>query len=136
LGDTKKRNIVYDEGESPMSELPTVFNELKSIMKPYAALLDTKVDNANELSMDTRHLQENKRPLFFGAVQLKKNFVSFHLMPVYVQPALLRDISPALRKRMQGKSCFNFSRIDKSLFDELSLLTEAAYASYKEQGFV
>ena len=118
-----------------MPELITVFNELKSIMQPYAALLDTKVDNATKLSMDTKHLRENKKPLYFGAVQLKKNYVSFHLMPVYVQPALVKDISPALRKRMQGKSCFNFSRVDKSLFNELSLLTEAAFASYKEQGF-
>lgn len=37
---------------------------------------------------------------------------------------------------MQGKSCFNFSAIDKPLFKELSALTKAAFGSYKEQGFV
>ena len=37
---------------------------------------------------------------------------------------------------MQGKSCFNFSEQEPALFKELSALTKASYASYKEQGFV
>ena len=44
------------------------------------------------------------RPLFAAAVQIKKSYVSFHLMPVYANPALLDSLSPALRKRMQGKA--------------------------------
>jgi hypothetical protein len=49
---------------------------------------------------------------------------------------LLAALSPELKKRMQGKSCFNFSAIDKPLFKELSALTKAGFDSYKEQGFV
>jgi hypothetical protein len=86
--------------------------------------------------VDTRHLQKNKKPLFFGAVQVKKSFVSFHLMPVYLQPELLSAVSPELKARMQGKSCFNFSEVDPPLFKELAALTQAGYASYKAQGFV
>jgi hypothetical protein len=37
---------------------------------------------------------------------------------------------------MQGKSCFNFTRIDKPLFDELAALTKAGFRSYEEQGYV
>ena len=74
--------------------------------------------------------------MFFGSVQVKKAFVSYHLMPVYVQPALLEGLSPALRARMQGKSCFNFSKVDAALFKELDALTCAGYASYRAQGFV
>ena len=40
-------------------------------------------------------------------------------MPVYVDPGLLDDVSPELRKRMQGKSCFNFTSVDEPLFAEL-----------------
>ena len=36
---------------------------------------------------------------------------------------LLDSISDNLRKRMQGKSCFNFSKQDPDLFDELAALT-------------
>lgn len=119
-----------------MTDLNAVFTELRAVMAPYAAKLDAKKDDPSELYLDTRHLQKNKKPLFFGAVQVKKSFVSFHLMPVYLKPELLDGLSPALKGRMQGKSCFNFAEIDKPLFKELAALTKAGFASYKAQGFV
>jgi hypothetical protein len=119
-----------------MPDLNAVFTELRSIMAPYAAKLDAKTDDASELYVDTAYLQKNKKPLFFGAVQIKKSFVSFHLMPLYLKPELLDGVSPGLKKRMQGKSCFNFTEIDKPLFKELASVTKAAFASYKAQGFV
>jgi hypothetical protein len=57
-------------------------------------------------------------------------------MPVYAKPELLASVSPALKARMQGKSCFNFTVSDTALLKELAALTKAGYASYKEQGFV
>jgi hypothetical protein len=72
--------------------------------------------------------------MFFGAVQTKKNYVSYHLMPVYVYPDLLDGISPELRRRMQGKSCFNFSRVDETLVAELARLTERGLQRYREHG--
>lgn len=51
-----------------MSDLPTVFQALRQVMSPYAACLDTKRDDESELYVDTRHVQKNKKPLFFGAV--------------------------------------------------------------------
>jgi hypothetical protein len=119
-----------------MSDLAPVFAELKAVMVPYASRLDVKKYDHTDLYLDTKHLRANKKPLFFGAVQIKKAYVSFHLMPVYLKPELLSGLSPELRKRMQGKSCFNFSKIDKPLFHELAALTRAGFASYKAQGFV
>ena len=119
-----------------MSDLNAVFTELRSIMAPYATKLDPKKDDPSELYVDTKHIQKNKKPLFFGAVQVKKSFVSFHLMPVYLKPELLAGVSPELKARMQGKSCFNFTQVDKPLFKQLAALTKAGFASYKEQGFV
>lgn len=119
-----------------MSDLPTAFAKLEEIMRPYASKLAVDTDTTTDLYLNTHHIQKNKKPLFFGAVQMKKNYVSFHLMPVYVQPALLNGITPQLKKHMQGKSCFNFSVVDEQLFRELAALTKAGYASYKEQGFV
>jgi hypothetical protein len=57
-------------------------------------------------------------------------------MPVYVNPKLLDDISPGLLKRMQGKSCFNFKDIDKTLFKELSKLTKRGIEFYKKNGML
>ncbi len=64
----------------------------------------------------TRRIQKNRQPLYFGAVQIKKNYVSYHLFPVYVYPDFLGGISPELQVRMQGKACFNFKRADATLF--------------------
>ncbi len=57
-------------------------------------------------------------------------------MPVYLKPELLAGLSPELKARMQGKSCFNFTQVDKPLFKQLAALTKAGFASYKEQGLV
>ena len=119
-----------------MPELSPVFTELRKVMAPHAAKLSATRDDAEELYVDTTHIQKNKKPLFFGAVQVKKSYVSFHLMPVYMKPDLLASVSPDLKSRMQGKSCFNFTAIEPALFKELAALTKAGYASYREQGFV
>ncbi len=113
-----------------------VFSELRKILRPYADRLVATRDDDQELYIDTRHVMKNSKPLFFGAVQIKKAYVSFHLMPLYVKPELLESISPALKARMQGKSCFNFSAVDPVLFKELDDLTRAGYSSYQAQGFV
>lgn len=42
--------------------------------------------------------------------------------------------SPALRKRMQGKSCFNFTRVDDALFFELVDLTARCRAAQDGSG--
>ena len=55
-------------------------------------------------------------------------------MPVYEDTSLLDDISPVLRKRMQGKSCFNFKTVDKPLFKELGELTARCKKQWKAAG--
>jgi len=75
-----------------------------------------------------------KKELWFGAVQIKKNYVSYHLMPVYMYSDINKEISNELRKRMQGKSCFNFKEIDKDLFKQLAELTVKSYKTFKQRG--
>lgn len=119
-----------------MADLNTVFSKLRDIMLPYAQVLDCKIDSEDELYVDTKHIMKNSKPLWFGAVQIKKSYVSYHLMPVYVDPELLQHISPALKKRMQGKSCFNLTSFDESLFKELAELTNAGFREYEKLGYV
>jgi hypothetical protein len=119
-----------------MADLEPVFRTLRELLEPYAATLVVKRDDPGELYLDTHHVMENGQPLFFGAVQARRRYVSYHLMPVYVEPELLAGISPALRKRMQGKSCFNFTSTDAALVEELAALTQAGYERYRERGYV
>ena len=118
-----------------MHDFSAVFAELKSVMAPYGKKLDTTQDDDNVLYVDTKYIQKNKKPMHFGAVMLKKTYVSYHLMPVYLKPELLDGLSPGLKSRMQGKSCFNFTQIDNTLFKELAELTKVGFQSYTDQGF-
>ena len=74
--------------------------------------------------------------LMFGGVNIGKRYVSYHLMCVYMRPDLLEAMSPQLRKRMQGKSCFNFTKVDEELFDELSAITAKGRDLYAAQGWL
>lgn len=109
-----------------------IFDQLKPILQKHEAGMDITTDTPADYALTSRQRAPNGTPLFFGAVQVKKNYVSFHLMPVYIHPDLLDDISPALRKRMQGKSCFNFKKVDAALFDELAQLTERSMMHMKQ----
>ena len=121
---------------SPQTDFPIVFERLKSILKPYAKKLTLKTDTTDTYYLGGPYSEKWKRELFFGSAQIKKNYVSFHLMPVYVYPELLEGISPELKKRMQGKSCFNFKQVDEPLFDELAALAEAGYRRYVQTGLL
>jgi len=113
-----------------------VFSELKSIFKPYVKKMEVASDTDTCYMLNTRYIMKNKQPLGFGGVRLGKNYVSFYLMSAYACPELLRTMSPELKKRMQGKSCFNFKEVDKKLFNELKRLTKAGAAKFTDLKFV
>ncbi len=119
-----------------MATKKEIFVQLRDLMKPHVQNLEIKTDTEDTLYVDTKHLQKNKKPLYFGGVQLKKSYVSYHLMPVYLKPELVADLSPALAARMKGKSCFNFTKMDETLLKELDALTQKCVASYQAQGFI
>lgn len=112
------------------------FLKLKKILKKYEPKLTVTVSDKTNYSLDAGYSGKYKRNIFFGAVNIKKNYVSFHLMPVYVFPDLLKNISPELRKRMQGKSCFNFKNITASELNELEILTSQGFQAFKNEKLV
>ena len=118
---------------SPQTDFPLVFEKLKSILKPYETGLNITADTPEAYSLDGPYSEKWKREVFFGSAQIKKNYVSFYLMPVYIYPDLLREISPELKKRMQGKSCFNFKKVEPELFRELEDITKKSYERFKKE---
>ena len=113
-----------------------VFRKLKAIFKPHAKKMVVVQDTPSCYYLDTRYLMKNKKPLCFGSVRMGKNYVSFYLMSVYASPDLLKGMSPELKKRMQGKSCFNFKQVDEKLFKELDQLTKAGAAKFSNEKFI
>jgi hypothetical protein len=68
---------------------------------------------------------------YVAGTRIGKTYVSYYLMPVYGLPELLEGISPALRRRMQGKACFNFTKVDEALLTELDALTATGIARFR-----
>jgi hypothetical protein len=55
-------------------------------------------------------------------------------MPVYGNTALLDDMPNELKKRMQGKACFNFKTDPgPELIADLKRLTAAGFTMWKEK---
>ena len=113
-----------------------IFTDLKSIIETHAPHLNADYDHDTGYSLNAGTNPTNNKPMHFAATMIKKNYVSFYLMPVYIEPSLLDDISDDLRKRMQGKSCFNFKQPDEALFQELAALPQRALDDYREKGYL
>jgi hypothetical protein len=121
---------------SNSNNFAVVFDRLKAVMAPYADRLVIVTDEPDHFYLNTSHVMKNKQPLFFGAVQIKKRYVSYHLMPVYSFPDLLADVDDGLKKRMQGKSCFNFTSVDDATVAAIADLTARGFNRYEREGLL
>lgn len=120
------------------SNRDAIFAALRAILSRHAEQLRVKADTEIEYTVLTRAAspfpQHKGEPLFFGSVRNGKAYVSFHLIPLYMCPELKTTISPALKKRMQGKSCFNFKNDpEPDLVAELERLTQRALTQWSER---
>jgi len=99
-------------------DFTAVFGRLRAIMASYAGGLDVVHDVPGTYYLNTRHVRGD----------------GYVLMFVYAWTDLLEGMSDRLRKRMQGKSCFNFTRVDEELFAELAELTRRSAARSAGEG--
>lgn len=115
-------------------QFPAVFDQLKHMLRPFAHHLVVEADQATGYALITPHGVSGK-PTSFGEVQIKKAYVSYYFMPVYYFPDLLHDVSPALKRRMQGKSCFRFASVDQweTTRVELTHLTERGFQRFAKE---
>ncbi len=115
------------------SDLTAVFTRLRPILEPYIAEMMVMQDNERGLYLNTKSIMKNKQPLFFASIAINKNYVSFHVFPVYMYADLLDGIGD-LKKRMQGKSCFNFRQVTEAQVDGMRALVDAGYKRLKAEG--
>jgi hypothetical protein len=109
---------------------PDVFPRLCEILRPFAADYDVQIDTSDNFTLVAKGAMHRKGPVWFASVQRKKNYVSFHLMPLYMNAAMQERVPPGLKKRMQGKACFNFTEVDEDLFAKLAELVGSGSAGY------
>ena len=131
-----KKKPATKNGGAAAQDLQSVFDALRQLLSVYEDRLASKSPNPGYYYLESTTPSNKKRPMAFAAVRTGKNYVSYHLVPVYAAPELGKNMSPELKKRMQGKGCFNFTTVDERLFRELESLTEAGYKNFKKRNWL
>ena len=126
-------------------EFQEVFERLHAILQRHAGKFPVLVDKPSQYAiggpagpgaMKAWGGKSKRKTIMLAWLNIGKSYVSYHLLGVYANPKLLAGISKELKARMQGKACFNFSKIDGPLFKELSRLTADSLTDMKKAGFV
>jgi len=128
----KKTSAVH-KGSKP--DFVPVFSALRQILEPFSGRLAVQADKPGNYHLENRSIFHRGKPLYFAGVRTNKNYVSFYLMSMYYNPVAVKGLSPALRKRMQGKACFNFVAVDQECFAELGRLAEAGIKRFSTPEF-
>jgi hypothetical protein len=114
------------------ADFDAVYAELRALMLRAATDMRPATDIPRELQMlaPWPHPRKPKTPMWFGMVRQGRAYVSYHLLPLYMNAGLQAQVSPALARRKQGKACFNFKVLEPALLAELEVLTRTCAAAF------
>ena len=127
----KKKTPATPKAAKP--DFAAVFVALRKLLDPFLGEIQVQTDKPGNYHTEIPTIFHRGKPLYFAGLRTGKNYVSFHLLPLYFCPELLKGMSPALKKRMQGKACFNFTAVDEPCFAELSRLTSAGLKKFRSK---
>jgi hypothetical protein len=116
-------------------EFADAFARLREVLRKHSAGLTVSEDGPTRYCLEGGLHPKHKTPMPIAWVEIGKSYVGYHLMPIYGYPKLLDGFSPELKRRMQGKSCFNFKAVDDVLFGELDRLTAESFAAFRRAGY-
>ncbi len=117
-----------------------IFLQLKDVLQKYAKLMSVTTDTNTEFQVYTGkpvELPGRKFPtMYFAGLIIKKNFVGFYFMPIYMNPDLVSKLAPELLKLLKGKSCFHFTKLDPTIIPKLESALQLGYEGYQERGWI
>ena len=70
------------------------------------------------------------------SIILQKGYVGFYYMPVYMNPALKKKLSPSLTKLLKGKSCFHIKKVDAELLGKIEAALDVGVKCFKDRGWL
>ena len=115
------------------THLSETFAALRDVLAAHSKRLIVIVDKPGDYQVGSPTMKDRVgRPLYFAGVKTGKNYVAYHLMPLYMKPELLKSVPPSLKKRMQGKACFNFTTVDRAQMTELAAVTKAGIVAFRD----
>jgi len=123
------------------SDFDSAFDQLKTVFGGHLRHLVVSQDTSSIFSVTGRKPspfpQHKGHPMWFGSVRKGKAYVSLHLMPLYMNPPLLKAVPPALKTRMQGKTCFNFKAApEPEVLKQIRQLVQAAMKDWTAKKYL
>jgi hypothetical protein len=125
------------------AEFESIFARLRAILQKHKGNFSVTDEPGNYClagnpgpALAVRKGKTRQREMSIAWANISKAYVSYHLMGIYMNPKLQKSISPKLKARMQGKSCFNFKSSDEPLFLELDQLTSRSIEDLRKAGFI
>ena len=132
----RSKSATADGLKNSSPEALATFAALRAILSEFDGKLRVTADEPGKYELTSLEPTFKGKPMYFGSVLIQKNYVSFHLFPVYTNPELGKNISADLKRHMQGKSCFNFRGPDLLLFVQLAALAVAGFRDFERRGWV
>jgi len=113
-----------------------IFNRLKKLLKKYEGDLKLKVDSVSEYDLwsfkEMVIAGRKRKEVNFAGLVVRKRYVSFHFMPIYVDAKRFDFLSGLLK----GKACFHVVELDAKLEKQIVKALKIGYKMYKEKGWV
>ena len=124
-------------------DLNATFDDLKGILKRYAKPFlvkegyvrgkrDYHLILKKQIVIDGR----KKNEIWFASIIQQKHNVGFYFMPVYCNPAIHKQVSPALLEHLDGKSCFHMTELTSQLKKDIKAALKVGLADYKTRGWL
>jgi hypothetical protein len=127
---------IKSSAKAPKPDFEPVFAALRQMLHDFVGKdIAVQTDKPGDYHLEVPSILHRKKPLYFAGVRTNKNYVSLHLLCAYFNPELVKSISPSLKRRKQGKACFNFTQVDPLCFAELKQLAQVGLKRFKSEEF-
>jgi len=113
-----------------------IFLRLRGILQKHSGKFSVTSDRPDHYCLSLPWSPKFNKGFPIAWVKVSKSYVSYHFMPIYMLPKLMVNVPLGLKRRMQGKSCFNFKNFDESLLNEIEHLTVKGFEECKKVGIV
>ena len=122
------------------TEVTEIRESLISMLKIHQPLLKITLDSFEkfEVTGTVEAMQGKKKVagIYFSSVVPKAKDVRFYFFPIYTHAAQFKEIPPALKKCLKGKSCFHIKKMNQELEDSIKALIEKGIQIYKKEGLL
>jgi hypothetical protein len=127
------------------AELRSVFARLRELLAAHASEFAIAFDTTDRYGLEAPAGPATLRawggkaraPIIpIAWVEVRKAYVSYHLIGIEGNKKLLATLSQPLRARMHGKTCFNFKVADEVPIPELESITAESFGGLRRTGFI